>query len=86
MINIIKLISITAILTAPLAGYARDGHDNHQKKEKHCEKTVEGRKVHLEKVKSRKECKQEGGKWVKHSDNHKENDNHDHAKGDSHKH
>lgn len=80
-----RLISAVAILSFPLGGQAGEGHD-HKKNEKHCEKSVDGKKVHLDKIKSRKECKQEGGRWVKHKDEHKKGDGHDHGKNDGHKH
>ena len=72
-----KLISILSTFLISLfasQAFAGDGH-NHDNK-KHCEKKVDGKTVHLDHVKNRKQCKQEGGRWVKHK---KKKDDHDHG-------
>ena len=78
-----KLVSIFCFVLAcalTMKAYAGDGH-NHGK-EKHCEKKVDGKTVHLDHIKNRKACKQEGGRWVKHK---KKKDDHDHGSHNDHK-
>lgn len=67
------VIVVTLLLGSTSPSYAGDGHDHSSKK--HCEKKVNGKTVHLEKVENRKQCKQEGGRWVK----HKKKSDHDHG-------
>ena len=89
-----SVLALVFVGTFSLQVYAGDGHNHGSKK--HCEKKVDGKTVHLDHVKTRKECKQEGGRWVKHKKkddhaDHKGHDHgdhkgHDHKEGDGHKH
>lgn len=59
-----------------------EGDHTKKKSKYHCEKLVDGKTKDLPDVKTRKECKKNGGKWKKahKGDDHKhdEEDGHDH--------
>lgn len=87
-----KIASILFIGLFAAEVYAGAGHSHVGKK--HCEKKVDGKAIHLEHVKDRKLCKQEGGRWVKNKkENHgsheghkgKDQHGHEHEEGSDHK-
>lgn len=79
MRKIILVLTSVCLSLLSAQSYAGDGH-NHSN-EKHCEKKVDGKPVHLDHVKDKKQCKKEGGRWVK----HKKKDDHDHGSHSDHK-
>lgn len=86
MKNSVWVLCIILVGVFTVQAYAGDGH-SHEKK-KHCEKKMDGKTIHLDQIKSRKECKQEGGRWVKYKKQAEgsEHKDHDHKEGDEHKH
>ncbi len=71
-----NLVVVTFIASLSSGIFAKD-----EKKTHHCETKVSGKHVDLKDVASRKDCKDQGGKWVR---NHEHD--HDHSGGADHSH
>lgn len=86
--RIIYAIITTGLLTTSPTLLMAEKQKEKSEAKPHCEKVKDGKSIHIDEAKTRRECKKKGGRWVKghkkekgdHGHNHdaKEKEHHDH--------
>lgn len=81
--KLLRTALISCTLSLPAISYAAGEVKEDSKP--HCEKTKDGKTIHVHEAKTRRECKKKGGRWVKghksEKDDHKHDRKHEEGKG-----